>query len=199
MNRNPHREDFTIYKDEIKKCLEILRSGGIILYPTDTIWGIGCDATNEVAVQKIYQLKKREEEKSMIILVDSENMLGRFVKEIPEAALQFIENIDNPLTIIYPDARNLAKNVVGDDGSIGIRITKDAFCSQLINQFRKPLVSTSANISRENSPKSFNDISEEILSGVDYVVNLRQHETSPNKPSTIIKVELNGVFKILRK
>jgi L-threonylcarbamoyladenylate synthase len=199
MNRNPERVDYTIYREEIKKCLEILRSGGIILYPTDTIWGIGCNATNEIAVQKIYQVKKREEEKNMIILVDSENMLGRYVKEIPEAALQFIENIDNPLTIIYPDARNLAKNVVGLDGSIGIRITNDAFCSQLINQFRKPIVSSSANISGENAPKSFNDISEEILSTVDYVVNLRQHETAQNKPSTIIKVELNGVFKIIRK
>ena len=199
MKRNFDRPDYTIYKDEIKKCLEILRSGGIILYPTDTIWGIGCDATNEIAVQKIYQLKKRTEEKSMIILVDTENMLAQYVKEIPDAAFQFIECYDTPLTIIYSDARNLAKNVVGSDGSIGIRITKDIFCGQLINQFRKSLVSTSANISGEKTPNSFHDISDEILSGVDYIVNLRQHETAQNKPSTIIKVEVNGVFKIIRK
>src|ERR1035438_7272068 len=141
MNRNPHKVDFTIYREEIKKCIEVLRSGGIILYPTDTIWGIGCDATNEEAVKKIYQLKNREEEKSMIVLVDNENMLARYVKEIPDAAMKFIDVYDTPLTIIYSDARNLAKNVVGADGTIGIRITKDTFCSQLINQFRKPIVS----------------------------------------------------------
>ena len=185
---------------EIKKCLEVLRSGGLILYPTDTIWGIGCDATNEVAVAKVYALKKRNEEKSMIVLVNAEYMLDQYVKEIPKAAFEFIEYIEKPLTIIYPGAINLAKNLVSSDGTIGIRITKDAFCRQLIQQFKKPIVSTSANISGQSAPRSFHEIDEEICSGVDYIVNYRQYEMGNNNtPSTIIKVEVNGVFKILRK
>ncbi len=190
-------EDF---RDEIKKCIEVLRSGGIILYPTDTIWGIGCDATNEAAVSKIYELKKRNEEKSMIALVANEWMLEQYVKEIPKAALDFIEYVEKPLTIIYPDALNLAKNLINTDGTIGIRITRDPFCKQLIQQFKKPIVSTSANVSGLPSPVSFKYIQEEILSGVDHVVDLRQHEMGQNNtPSTIIKVEMNGVFKIIRK
>ena len=188
------------FGDEIKKCLEVLRSGGLILYPTDTIWGIGCDATNEAAVAKVYALKKRNEEKSMIVLVHAEYMLDQYVKEVPKAAFDFIEYVEKPLTIIYPDAINLAKNLISSDGTIGIRITKDAFCKQLIQQFKKPIVSTSANISGNTAPSSFNKIDEEIITGVDYVVNLRQHEMGNNNtPSTIIKVEVNGVLKFLRK
>jgi len=200
MKKQFEKEDFTMYAEEIRNCIKVLREGGTILYPTDTIWGIGCDATNEAAVAKVYALKKRDEEKSMIALVANEWMLEQYVKEIPKAALDFIEYVEKPLTIIYPGAINLVKNLVGADGTIGIRITKDTFCAQLIQQFKRPVVSTSANISGLSAPNSFNDIDEEIVSGVDYVVNLRQHEMGKNNtPSTIIKVELNGVFKILRK
>jgi L-threonylcarbamoyladenylate synthase len=199
MKKRFEKEDFSIYAEEIRNCIKVLREGGTILYPTDTIWGIGCDATNEIAVAKIYTMKKRNEEKSMIALVANEWMLEQYVQEVPKAAFDFIENMEKPLTIIYPNAINLAKNLVSDDGTVGIRIIRDAFCAQLIQQFKKPIVSTSANISGQSAPNSFNDIDEEIISGVDYVVNLRQHEMNQNKPSTIIKIELNGVFKILRK
>ena len=199
MKKRFEKEDFSMYAEEIRNCIKVLREGGTILYPTDTIWGIGCDATNEVAVAKVYTLKKRNEEKSMIALVANEWMLEQYVQEVPKAAFDFIENMEKPLTIIYPNAINLAKNLVSDDGTVGIRIIKDTFCAQLIRQFKYPIVSTSANISGHTAPNSFNDIDEEIVSGVDYVVNLRQHEMNQNKPSTIIKVELNGVFKILRK
>ncbi len=184
---------------EIKKTVAVLRSGGIILYPTDTIWGIGCDATNEEAVNKIFKLKKRTDSKSMIILLENENRLESYVRKVPEQAWQLIEYSENPLTIVYDGARNLANSIVSDDGSIAIRITKDNFCSKLLGQFRKPIVSTSANLSGENSPNSFSEISHSILSGVDYIVNLRHDEVMDNKPSTIIKLRENGQIQFLRK
>ena len=199
MKKRFEKEDFSMYAEEIRNCIKVLRDGGTILYPTDTIWGIGCDATNEAAVAKVYALKNRSEAKSMIALVANEWMLEQYVQEVPKAALDFLEYVEKPLTIIYPGAINLTKNLINADGTIGIRVTKDKFCAQLIQQFKRPIVSTSANISGHSVPSSFNDISEEIISGVNYVVNLRQHEMNQNKPSTIIKVELNGVFKILRK
>ena len=199
MKKHFEKEDFSMFAEEIRNCIKVLREGGTILYPTDTIWGIGCDATNEAAVAKVYALKKRNEEKSMIVLVAKEYMLDQYVKEIPKAAFDFIENMEKPLTIIYPDAINLPKNLINSDGTIGIRITKDPFCAQLIQQFKRPIVSTSANISGQSAPASFHDIDEVIVNGVDYVVKLRQHETGQNTPSTIIKVEVNGVFKIIRK
>ena len=185
--------------EEVKKALEVLRAGGIILYPTDTIWGIGCDAVNEEAVKKIYSLKKREDSKSMIILLDNEAKLPSYVRQIPEQAWQLIEHAEKPLTIIYPDAKSLAKNVVADDGTIGIRVTKDPFCKRLIERFRKPIISTSANISGEPSPCNYSEISREIIDGVDYVVNLRKEEKAKAKPSTIIQIGLKGEFKFIRK
>ncbi|WP_159517679.1 L-threonylcarbamoyladenylate synthase [Sunxiuqinia indica] len=185
--------------NDIKKALEVLHSGGIILYPTDTIWGIGCDATNEEAVQKIYQLKEREDSKSMLVLMENINFLSRYVEEVPEIALDLIEVTEKPMTIIYPGAKNLAKNLVAQDGSIGIRITSEEFTRQLIQRFKKPIVSTSANISGEPSPSFFDEIIPEIKDAVDYVVEYRQDDISPKEPSSIIKLGTSGEIEILRK
>ena len=187
------------WKDELDRCLKVLQSGGLILYPTDTIWGIGCDATREEAVQRIYALKQRSDSKSMILLLDSENRISSYVRDVPEAAWSLLEFADRPLTIVYDGARNLAPGVVAADGSVGIRIVKDDFCRQLIERFRKPIVSTSANISGQPSPGAFMDIDEAIKSGVDYVVNLRQQEKIAPTPSSIIRLHANGTIKIIRK
>ncbi len=186
-------------KDEVNKALEVLKDGGLILYPTDTIWGIGCDATNAEAVDKVFKLKGRSAEKSLIVLLDSDNKLQSYIKEVPEIAYDLIEFAENPLTIIYSGAKNLAANAVATDGSIGIRIVKHEFCSQLLQRFRKPIISTSANLSGEPSPVSFMDISDEIKNGVDYVVNLEQNVVSNSKPSTIMKLEPGGKFSFIRK
>lgn len=185
--------------EEINKTIEILKNGGIILYPTDTVWGIGCDATNPEAVKKIYEIKKREDSKSMLVLVDSENRLQQYVKEVPEAAWQIIEVADNPITIIYPEGKNLAPNILAEDKSIGIRITREDFTKNLIYKFKKPLVSTSANISGEKSPAFFNEISKQIKDSVDYIVNHRQSDTSKKQPSSIIKIGLKNEIIIIRK
>ena len=185
-------------KQEIQNAFEILRKGGIILYPTDTVWGIGCDATNEEAVKRIYEIKKRTDSKSMLVLLDSENSLMSYVHIVPEMAWKLIEVTDKPLTIIYPTAKNIAKNLIAKDGSLGIRITKDEFCKKLIKKFKKPLVSTSANIAGEKNPNNFSEISKEIKSSVDYVVDWRRSETKKNKPSSIIKLETNNEIKIIR-
>ena len=187
------------FDDDIQKCLETLRAGGTILYPTDTVWGIGCDAANEKAVEKIYAIKKREESKSLIVLVSDEGMLNRFVKEVPAQAWDLIEVSDTPITIIYDSGRGFAKNVSADDGSIAVRLVKDEFCQRLIHKFGKPIVSTSANISGDPAPKNFDEISEEVKSKVDYVVNWRQDEWQNTKPSSIIKLKENGEIKIIRK
>jgi len=184
--------------NEIKKVIEILNQGGIILYPTDTIWGIGCDATNKEAVQKIYAIKQREDSKSMLVLLDSESRLQQYIKEVPEIAWQLIEVSDKPLTIIYPGGRNLAENILAEDGSIGIRIAKDEFCQQLISRFKKPLVSTSANVSSQPSPQYFDQIEDIIRNNVDYIVNLRQNDHTPAIPSSIIKIGLRGEIQIIR-
>lgn len=186
-------------EEEIKAALEVLKKGGTLLYPTDTVWGIGCDARNKEAVHKLFKIKERAEYKSMVVLVCDEKMLNRYVKEVPEIAWELIEAADSPLTIIYPDGRMLAESLIAADGSVGIRIVKDDFCRDLIHRFGKPLVSTSANVSGEPSPTSFSDIKLDILNKVDHIVNLRQHEVSDTKPSTIIKVSMNGEIKILRK
>jgi L-threonylcarbamoyladenylate synthase len=184
---------------EIINCVEVLKKGGLILYPTDTIWGIGCDATNEKAVDRIFKLKRREERKSMIILLDNEMKLSSYVSQIPEVAYDLIEYAEKPLTLIYDHAKNLAPNIIAEDHTVGIRITKDEFCRKLIERFRKPIVSTSANISGENPPSDFSEISEHIKSGVDYIVDLRQEEPGKNSPSTIIRLKANGEIKIIRK
>ncbi len=186
-------------KDEVNKAIEVLKNGGLILYPTDTIWGIGCDATNPEAVEKVFKLKGRAEEKSLIVLLDSENKLQSYIKEVPEIAYDLIEYAENPLTIVYSGAKNLAPNAIAKDGSIGIRIVKHQFCQQLIQRFRKPLISTSANLSGNPSPATFDDIEEAILNGVDYVVNWEQDERKLKKPSTIMKLEPGGLFSFIRK
>jgi len=152
----------TSFNDDIIKALEVLRSGGIILYPTDTIWGIGCDATNPAAVNRIYEIKQRQDAKSMLVLMENPNLLNSYITEVPEIAWELIDVADTPLTIIYPGAKNLAANLLATDGSVGIRITNEAFTQQLIQRFRKPVVSTSANISGQKSPHNFAEISDEI-------------------------------------
>jgi len=185
--------------DDLKKAVEVLKNGGIILYPTDTIWGIGCDATNETAVRKVYEIKKREDSKSMLVLMENINLLERYVEAIPEVAFDLIELSEKPVTIIYDGAKNLAKNLIAADGSIGIRITSEKFSQELIRRFRKPVVSTSANISGEPSPANFSEISEEIKSVVDYIVQYRQDEHTKSVASSIIKLGKNGDVKIIRK
>ncbi|WP_306552193.1 L-threonylcarbamoyladenylate synthase [Daejeonella sp.] len=186
-------------RDDVNKAFEVLKNGGLILYPTDTIWGIGCDATNLEAVEKVFKLKGRSEQKSLIVLLDSANKLQSYVNEIPEVAYDLIEYAENPMTIIYSNAKNLAKNAIAIDGSIGIRIVKHTFCEQLLQRFRKPIISTSANLSGQPSPACFNEISEEIKQGVDYVVNWEQDDTSIKKASTIMKLEPGGLFSFIRK
>lgn len=185
--------------DDIKKALEVLQQGGVILYPTDTIWGIGCDATNEEAVKRVYEIKKRTDSKSMLVLMENINLLDRYVEEVPEIAYSLIEVNDKPMTIIYPGAKNLAPNLVAEDGSIGIRITGENFTRQLIQRFRKPIVSTSANISGEKSPAFFAEISDEIKEAVDYIVHYRQDDIVPATASSIIKLGVSGEIKIIRE
>lgn len=184
--------------EDIKKACEVMQAGGIILYPTDTIWGIGCDATNEEAVRKVYELKRRIDNKAVLVLTDSTAKLNMYVSEVPDIAWDLIEVTDTPLTIIYSQAKNLASNLLGEDGSIGIRVTNEEFSRKLCERFRKPIVSTSANISGEPSPANFQEISEEIKKGVDYIVNYRQEDMSKAKPSHIIKLGNGGVFQIIR-
>ncbi len=184
---------------EIKKTIEVLRSGGVILYPTDTVWGIGCDATNESAVRRVFDIKKRSDAKAMLVLIDSPAKLQRYVDEVPDIAWDLIEMADKPLTIIYPQAKNLASNLIAEDKSIGIRITNEAFSKTLCEKFRKPIVSTSANVSGEPTPANFSQISEEIKSAVDYVVNFRQDDKSEPKPSSIIKLGKGNLFQLIRE
>ena len=176
-----------------------MREGGVILYPTDTVWGIGCDATNEDAVRRVYEIKQRQDSKAMLVLVDSSVKVDFYVRDVPEVAWDLIDLADKPLTIIYSDARNLAANLLAEDGSEGIRVTNEEFSKRLCQQFRKAIVSTSANISGQPSPKNFSEISEEVKSAVDYIVGYRQEEMSNPKPSSIIKLGKGGVIKIIRE
>ncbi|PIF05534.1 MAG: threonylcarbamoyl-AMP synthase [Draconibacterium sp.] len=186
-------------QEDLVKATDILKKGGVILYPTDTIWGIGCDATNEAAVQKVYKIKKREDSKSMLVLMENPALLDRYVNDIPDVAWDLLEIATTPLTIIYPNAKNLACNLIAEDGSIGIRFTKEAFTQQLLQRFRRPLISTSANISGEKPPAFFSEISDEIKNNVDYIVQYRQNDCSTAKPSSIIKLGPGGRINILRK
>lgn len=185
--------------EEIKKACQVMNEGGVILYPTDTIWGIGCDATNEEAVRRVYDIKRRSDSKAMLVLVDSPVKVDFYVQDVPEVAWDLIELADKPLTIIYSGARNLAPNLLAEDGSVGIRVTNEAFSKRLCQQFRKAIVSTSANISGQPSPGNFGEISEEIKSAVDYIVDYRQEETGRPKPSGIIKLGKGGVVKVIRE
>jgi L-threonylcarbamoyladenylate synthase len=187
------------FGEDIKNSLETLSNGGIILYPTDTIWGLGCDATNQQAVEKIFRIKSREENKSLLVLVSSDSMLDRYVQEIPEIVFELTSVSDSPLTIIYPKGKNLAKGVCAEDGSIGIRICNDEFCNELISRFRKPIVSTSANFSGKPSPENFDKIEKSVKDAVDYVVKYRQDDRQKQIASPVIRVELNGTIKIIRK
>lgn len=184
--------------EDIKKACEVMAAGGIILYPTDTIWGIGCDATNEKAVQRVYELKRRADNKAMLVLMDSEAKLDRYVSDVPDIAWDLISVSDKPLTIIYSRAKNLATNLLGADGSVGIRITNEEFSKKLCERFRKPLVSTSANVSGEPSPANFSEVSEVIKEGVDYIVNYRQDDMSKAAPSGIIKLGAGGLVQVIR-
>lgn len=185
-------------EDDIKKAVEVMRNGGILLYPTDTIWGIGCDATNRDAVERIYKLKRRDDHKAMICLVDSDARLQRYVRNVPEVAWDLLELAEKPTTVILDNAVNLADNLIADDGSIAMRITKEPFSKELCYRFQKPIVSTSANISGEPAAQNYMDISEEILNGVDYVCWSRRQEHKPHNPSSIIKLSENGEVKIIR-
>jgi L-threonylcarbamoyladenylate synthase len=186
-------------RDEVAKAFKVVQEGGIILYPTDTIWGIGCDAANTEAVQRIYRLKQRDEAKSMIILVDTDNKLASYVQEVPELAYTLIEYAENPLTLIMPGARNISPALIAGDGSIGIRVSSHPFCRALIQRLRRPLVSTSANVSGKPSPQYFAQIEQEIIDGVDYVVDVDQHSMEIKNPSTIMKLSPNGRFEFLRR
>lgn len=183
---------------EINNTLDILKNGGLILYPTDTVWGIGCDATNPEAVKKIYELKQREDSKALICLVADDRMLNKYIKKVPEVALNIIDISEKPTTIIYDDAQNLAPNLIAEDGTIAIRIPDDEFCYQLSRKLNAAIVSTSANISGQPTPKSFKEISQEVIKGVDYIVNLH-HEKICDKPSSIIKLSHSGIVKIVRE
>ena len=175
-----------------------MAAGGLILYPTETIWGIGCDATNEEAVRRVYELKRRSDHKAMLLLMDSSAKLNYYVQEVPDVAWDLIELADSPLTVIYSGARNVAPNLLAEDGSVGIRITQEEFSHKLCERFRKPLVSTSANVSGEPSPANFSEISATIKAGVDYIVRYRQDDLSKAAPSHIIKLGAGGLVKIIR-
>ena len=183
---------------DLAGALKVLRAGGIILYPTDTVWGLGCDATNAKAVSRVYEIKQRAENKSLIILVNSVAMLERYVENPPEVAIEMAELSEKPLTVVYDRGRSLAEGVASSDGSVGVRVCTEPFCDAIIDALRKPLVSTSANISGSNSPAIFDEISEEVKAAVDYVCLWRQNDRSRATPSSVIKVSGNGIVKILR-
>ena len=199
-------------KEDLQEAVRVLRAGGIIVYPTDTVWGIGCDATNAEAVARIYALKQREDSKSMLVLLDSAAKLNYYIADIPDAAWVLLEATTNsqqliansqepetkPLTIIYPNARNLAPNLIAEDGSIGIRITNEAFSKALCAQLKHPIVSTSANISGHPTARFFAEIEQEILDGSDYICHFRRDDDCPAEPSSIIKINSDGSFKVIR-
>ncbi|MAZ26239.1 MAG: threonylcarbamoyl-AMP synthase [Cytophagaceae bacterium] len=190
-----NRENF---RDEIKKCLETMKRGGIILYPTDTVWGLGCDSTRPDAIQKIYDLKQRDDSKSLICLVSDFKMLNQFVEDVPEVAYDILKYASKPTTVVYDNPIRIAENLIADDNSLAIRVTKDPFCQNLIRKLGKPLVSTSANISGMPTPESYKEIDSAILDGVDYIVNLHRNKKS-GPPSAIIKLKNDGQVQVLRK
>lgn len=189
------RENF---RDEIKKCLEVMKRGGTILYPTDTVWGLGCDSTRTDGIQSIYDLKKRDDSKALICLVSDFKMLNQFVEEVPEVAYDILKYAVKPTTVVYDNPIRVAENLIAEDNSLAIRVTNDPFCKQLIKKLGKPLVSTSANISGSPTPKSFKEIDSAILEGVDYIVNLHRNKKS-GPPSAIIKLKNDGQVQVLRK
>jgi L-threonylcarbamoyladenylate synthase len=185
-------------EEDIQQCLKVLKAGGLILYPTDTVWGIGCDATNENAIEKIYILKKRSDEKAMIVLVPGEREIMQHVAAPDLSLFDYLQKVTKPTTVVYEGAIGFADNLLGNDGSIAIRICTDEFCHNLLKRFRKPVVSTSANISGMPAPVIFNEISDEIKNGVDYIVRYRQDDVNPSQPSSLIKWDRGNVI-VLRK
>ncbi|MFD2597946.1 L-threonylcarbamoyladenylate synthase [Sphingobacterium corticis] len=194
-----HGKTTYVDRNDVAKALEVLKAGGIILYPTDTIWGIGCDATNPEAVEKVFALKGRDQAKSMILLLHNENQLASYVNDIPDVAYELIEVTDRPLTIIYSQSKNLPASTVAADGSVAIRVADHPFCQQLLQRFRKPIISTSANLSGQSSPANFSEIDVAIIEGVDYVVEFGQHDMKSQKPSMIMKLGSGGQFEFIRK
>ncbi len=186
------------WTEDIKRACRVLQEGGVILYPTDTIWGLGCDATNEEAVRRVYEIKHRADSKAMLVLVDSAVKVDYYVQDVPAVAWDLLEVADKPLTVIYSGARNLAPGLLAEDGSVGIRVTAEVFSRALCFRFRRAIVSTSANVSGQPSPRTFAEISEEIKQAVDYVVEARRNETAPARPSSIIKLGSGGEVKIIR-
>lgn len=186
------------FEYDIEPCLKVLQAGGLILYPTDTVWGIGCDATNAEAVDRIYRLKRREDHKAMVVLLADERDILNYVTQTDLQVFDYIKGVHQPTTIIYDQAIGLADNLLAADGSVGIRISRDHFCRQLIKRFRKPIVGTSANISGYPPPTCFNDVDTLIINGVDYVVHYRRDDTHPGRPSSIVKWKKDGTFSILR-
>lgn len=186
-------------QDDIKKAVEVMKNGGVILYPTDTVWGIGCDATNAEAVAKVYKIKQRDDSKALICLVDSDARLQRYVRNAPEVTWNVMELATKPTTVIFDEAVNLAHNLIAEDGSIAMRITNEEFSKELCYRFQKPIVSTSANISGQPAAQNYCDISEELLNAVDYVCFSRRQEHKPHTPSSIIKIKNNGEIDIIRK
>lgn len=185
-------------KNQIENAITILKRGGLILYPTDTVWGIGCDATNPEAVEKVFKLKNRNDKKSLICLVSDFKMLNEYIEDVPEVAYDILKYAEKPTTIIYDDPIRIAENLIAEDNSLAIRVTKDVFCKKLIQKLRKPLVSTSANISGSKTPQSYAEIDPLILNGVDYIVNLQRSKKS-GKPSAIIKLKNDGSVTVIRK
>lgn len=185
-------------KEDMAEAVKVLKAGGVILYPTDTIWGLGCDATNSVAVERVYKIKQRQDSKALIVLANTEAMIANHVAEVPEVAWDIIELATSPTTIVFDQGRNLAPNLLAEDGSVGIRLSREEFSSQLCFHLRKPIVSTSANISGTPAPRKFSEIDEEILRSVDYVVRYRQDDTVAAAPSSIIRLGCGGEVKIIR-
>ena len=185
-------------KEDMAEAVRVLKAGGVILYPTDTIWGLGCDATNEEAVKRVYKIKQRQENKALIVLANSDAMIDNYVIEVPDVAWDVIELSTQPTTIIFDQGRNLASSLLGADGSVGIRLSREVFSSQLCFHLRRPVVSTSANISGRPAPRCFREIEKDIIDKVDYVVRYRQSDTTPAKPSSVIRLGRGGEVKIIR-
>lgn len=184
--------------NDMAEAVRVLKAGGVILYPTDTVWGLGCDATNAEAVERIFRIKEREDSKALIVLADSDAMISRYVVDVPEVAWDVIELSTKPTTIIFDKGHNLASNLLGQDGSVAMRLSREVFSAQLCFHLRRPVVSTSANLSGKPAPKAFKDIDPEIRSRVDYIVKYRQQDNTPAAPSSIIKLGLGGEVKIIR-
>ena len=193
------KNESAIFTDDLQRACDVLRNGGLILYPTDTVWGIGCDATDVDAVERIYALKRRMDRRAMLVLLDSPAGLDAYVADVPAVAWELLDVAVKPLTIVYAQARNVASNLPDEDGSLGIRITRELFSGRLCRMFRKPIVSTSANLSGLPAPASFREIADEIRNGVDYVVRYRQDDLTPVRPSTILKLDAGGLVRIIRE